>query len=280
MGKCVSKQNKETKNEYKNIINKYKSTTNQIYVIGVPDGKPATEKHLNFTEMKFGYKTKYISNILSGYNFSIFCDNKYEYALTHGGINSERMWHAIKYFHKKHIKIKKIITYPCPQYGRTFQIADNIFYITSKNNVYLHGDKPSLISNVNNVIDIQYAKEPKLILCGTRCTRVINYWYNKIPPEIVNIIDTYYTKRQIFMQCSRAQNKFVALNIDINIIKIRCMNRYYFLLDDYGFIWIINNILQNKWWLKDYRLKYFVDKNIRIKDIECGKFVCLAIDYS
>ena len=229
----------------------------------------------------------------------------------------------IKYFKQNSINITKIFLNPtasCTFFqsdtnkiyacGRDILTSINPnsssspFNLTTSENAY----QPTLIPQLQNVIDIQSCDHYKIALCTTQndhILMIIQNWSRQYqtPQDIINLLLSF-TKLSIIYATSthpgvghpqhiELTNKFTWNQVhffdDKNIIKIAVGGGHTLFLDQNGNIWSCgqNYYNVNGWMDKSYidmacyvprRIKYFMQNKIKIKDIQCGASHSLALD--
>ena len=179
----------------------------------------ATLKSINIDK----YSTK-IEEIISGDDFSFFCNNDKDQNIWSAGYNDEGQcatsyfhkiiddgFHQIKYFQDNNIRIKKICTNVR---------ALMVFWITESNQVYANGENhsyelglghnthqciPILIESLKDVIDIQCARSYAIALCSNNSPNtiiIIQFWCRTsnidLPADITNTMMTFYNSTKVF----------------------------------------------------------------------------------
>lgn len=219
---------------------------------------------------------------------------------------------AITIFKKNKIKIKKI----CVSVAGycTLWISDkNQLYVNGANdcNQLGIGNKhdqyqPILVPNLGQVIDAASAYNYSLVLCSINTNMIIIYWsrinlIKIMPNDVVNSIKIFYGNTNKVYSTSYSkyggnghgkdnkddgQWKQIEKLSFKKIIKIAAGSKHSLFLESNGSVWCSgqNNdgqlgLSHNNDQYIPTEITYFSKNNIKIKDIECGSYHNLAIDY-
>ena len=223
----------------------------------------------------------------------------------------------ITYFNEENINnIDKICINPAG--SCTFWITDdNKIYGNGANDKYQLGlagksnkAEPMLIralqSRLWKIIDVQSALQYSIALASTAPTAkmIIKSWVrecdiNTVPNDIVTMITTFYENNRIYstehghgtvddenMNGGLVHDKWSLLKdfYDVNIVQIRTGYMHSLFLDSTGNVWSCGSNLYGQLGNKKNDgafpliIPYFIDKNIKIKEISVGAFHNLALD--
>eukprot|EP01084_Bolivina_argentea_P116155 206433_1 len=211
-----------------------------------------------------------ITNIISGFQYSIYCDitnNKYWSA----GINDSGSCGCansmmskiltlteIKYFQEHQINIKKVCASPTGY--TTFWIDDgnNLYGCGRNTNNELgvdikssDGFEPQLIP-LTNVTDVAIANSFSIALCNSNdhsALHILKYWTKliHIPPEILHIILVFYRFNEVYMTSNKdttetllgVKHGWALLNVENEspIVQISTGYRNCLLLEQNGTLW-------------------------------------------
>eukprot|EP01084_Bolivina_argentea_P107269 191796_1 len=218
----------------------------------------------------------------------------------------------IDYFKKHNIQIKTI-SVGC---NVSFYITNQHKLYGSGNNLYKqlgHHDyecfEPKYIKQLENVIDVKAAAIYSLALCVSDnhkiSTIIINYWcqFHKIPVDIIQLIICYNETYIVYSTGSshdgaghgyganknRGEWYKIERLINKNIIKIATGEAHSLFIssngniygcgnNDYGCLGVGGKAV-NMGISKPMLIRYFVNNKIKIKDVKCGSFHTLTIDW-
>ena len=277
---------------------------------------PINNKSQNISKIISGndfgifYDSEYQNIWSAGYNGTgQCCANHFEHIE-----NQEHQ--SITYFKENNIKINKICTNTCAL--TVFWITDsNQVYGNGENENFQLGighnknqNHPVLIPALENmnVIDIQPAAYYTIALCSNSfidSIPIISFWsrYNGIclPVDIINMIEMFFKLNQVLStgggtyKCTGhgQENKgFIKEWTEIeglkgkHIEKIRVGHQHSLFLESNGTVWCCGSNDDGQCGLGHLDditgiecIKFFLDRNIKIKEMECGWRFNVMIDY-
>ena len=275
---------------------------------------------MNTTEVIFGWRYAIYHHYTKEYQ-EIWMTGKNDYGqcatndfepLKHDG------FHCITYFEDRNIKIRKICAKTTGDY--------NVFWITDKNQVYANGANwcwqfgidnndnqptPILISQLENVFDIQSANNYTIALCSnTQPNRliIISFWCRilqiDVPKDIETVIMNFHDINEVFStgyhdeeenphpgngQGRDAQFKLWSeidglKNKRIQQMAIAPENSFF--LDSSGTVWCCGGNGYNMLGLGHAKtvyeitaIEFFVTNGIKIREIKCGRYFAIMVDY-
>ena len=281
----------------------------------------AGSRHLiNLHELRSSNNTfKSITNIYSGLEFTIFYDeiNHQLYAIgnnTYGTCTLPQKYISkikpITYFKNNNIMITKVCL---------SSASSSIFWISNHGKLFANGKNtrfqlglnhnfstsiPTLIPQLENVIDAQNTKDYSIALCtinNNTIYKIIHYWIKdyqqlQVPQEVINLIIIFYKINTVYL--SRQRQYRIAYKTtcdywykptefsDKHIVKIKAGERHSLFLDNDGAVWCtgdnrygqlgVNKIPSEK--IHQMNWKCFGFDKIIIRDISCGSYHNLAVD--
>eukprot|EP01084_Bolivina_argentea_P082482 149352_1 len=216
----------------------------------------------------------------------------------------------IKFFETNNIKINKICSSIC---------GKSIFWITDEYKLYANGcnkhcqlgieandttnrHKPTLINSLSDIIDVKYGSDFTIALCckSIIVSKIISYWSRlkqiSIPNDIINLFEIIFSNNAIYRSKKHSYYgninhkawEYIDIFYDKQIIKIECGRYHCLYLESNGNIWSngsnnkygqLNGEVDCSYYNIPKKIEYFVNNDIKIKDIACGWYHNLAIDY-
>ena len=178
------------------------------------------------------------------------------------------------------------------------------------NNKYNNQYEPKLVKDLYNVIDAVSSSQYSLAICSISNKKIIiiiKYWLRIniikiIPNDIINLIKTFSITHQVYstlfgINCGNGHGeheindydgrwKLIETLKNKDIIKIAAGYEHSMFLESTGIVWCCGNNYYGQLGLGKYikkqytptEIKYFINNNIKIKDIKCGGNYNLAID--
>ena len=223
-----------------------------------------------------------------------------------------KQYSQIRFFRKNRIKIKKISVNVCARF--TFFISDkNKLFGCGWNEEGAMGlneeeqsnvNEPILIDQLQNVMDVEPGESFNFVLSSNindESLSVIGNWSRThiLPTDIVNIIVLFASKNSVYSTTNKLgsghpQNKKlkdgwkqIEIFNDKHIVKVVMGEMYSLFLENTGIVWSCGYSGYGRLGLGENveddifiptPIKYFVDNNIMIKDIQCGACHNLALD--
>ena len=253
--------------------------------LGLHDGILVSSEYMTSCYLidDIGLQIQNIITSIGGY--SIFTDKDYQhiYVIKINSINK------ITYFNDNKIKIRHIT-------GNTN--SETTFFITTKNTLYKYGTlyhEPKFISSLTNIIDIQPTSSYQIALCLNKNlntnirSSLINYSEKSkifLPNDIINIITEFSNTTTIYFKNTKnnwSKIKKFDDKSETNIIKIATGCRHNLFLDSNGVVWTSGDHHSGKLGYsilvtdrhKNHvsnvkKIEYFIEKGIKLKDIQCG----------
>eukprot|EP01084_Bolivina_argentea_P122637 217312_1 len=268
--------------------------------------------HHNITQIYSGYSFAIYTDSETKIILAAGADGYHQCAI--GRNDDPTTLTAVTYFHDHNIKINRIFVNVASECSFWKTNNNNVYgsgrndngQLGIGNNVFL--SEPILIPILQNAIDIQSAEYYSVALCQSyndELNAIIFHWsriYN-LPNDITNLIvifskcfTVYATEYSEYGGNGRPKRdkkdcKFDWAEIetfkDKEIIKIRIGDNHSLFLESNGNLWSCgynangelglghtNNITE------PVVINYFIENNIKIKDIECGSSHCLALSFN
>ena len=221
-------------------------------------------------------------------------------------------FHLLTFFKNKGINIKKICT-NVNAYNVFWITESGLVYGNGTNTEYQLGignndddeSVPILIDGLKDVIDIQCNSSYSIALCSNSriIFIIVSYWTKMasskmmIPRDIINVIIKYYNVNRVLSTGwsrlgGHGGSEYVETWTEIKqlkhktITKIRIGRGHSYFLDLEGIVWVSGRNDKGQLGLGHYQwavkkitsIHYFVEKNIKIKEIECGSDHVIMLD--
>eukprot|EP01084_Bolivina_argentea_P207333 353753_1 len=310
MGNCF-----QNKNKYDVILNENICDTSGTKVVFIGNNS-SHQFGRNQPRKCNGFCTnKHITKVFFGHRFNLYSndnldaiwssgDNKYnQCGVASPESGTSFRFPQITYFNQHQIKIKKIC---CSMNAYT------VYFITSDNKVYGVGDNyyntrgipsgrnrscaiPTLIDELNGAVDVKMGTRFSIALidCKPQLMLVVANWCRKYdaPKDIQHYLLLFISYTKV---CSTSNNigSSQPENMDmsdrniyswneieelkyINIIKICAGHEHSLFLEQNGYVWYCG--AKNATYAPQI-VKYFMDNNIKIIDIDVGTNHNLALD--
>ena len=226
---------------------------------------------------------------------------------------ADHKFKQLNYFQDEGIKIAKICTSPAAE--SIFWITDkNQVYANGANDFHQlgigtkgHQYNPVLVESLStqHVIDIQASTSYTIALCSNssdQTIKILHFWCREnaitMPEDIINIINAYNLLTKVLAigfasgggtgLSSKIVSKWTEIDglKDKNIVKIRVGDGHSVFLESNGTVWTCGYNYDGQCGLghtesvwKVSCVQYFVDNDIKIKEIECGWAFNIMMDY-